>query len=92
MIDKRKNKTGLEKKTWKSGMKFSKVSIIEISSKKEEMTMDCHVNKCIECTVQQCAHHCADSNYCTLDHILVGTHEMNPTVDQCTDCKSFCKK
>ena len=46
-------------------------------------------NRCIECTVQQCAYHCAGQNYCTLDKILVGTHEQNPTMDQCTDCKSF---
>ncbi|MBQ7329381.1 MAG: DUF1540 domain-containing protein [Oscillospiraceae bacterium] len=51
--------------------------------------MDCKANKSIECTVQQCANHCADSNYCALDRILVGTHEANPTADQCTDCKSF---
>ena len=54
--------------------------------------MNCHANKCIECTVQQCAHHCENENYCSLDRILVGTHEVNPTVDQCTDCKSFSKK
>ena len=54
--------------------------------------MNCHANKCIECTVQQCAHHCENENYCSLDRILVGTHEVNPTVDQCTDCKSFRKK
>ena len=54
--------------------------------------MSCNVNKCIECTVQQCAFHCDTENYCSLDHILVGTHEVNPTVDQCTDCKSFRKK
>ena len=49
-------------------------------------------NKCIECTVQQCAYHCENENYCSLDRILVGTHEMNPTENQCTDCKSFRKK
>lgn len=54
--------------------------------------MSCHANKCIECTVQECANHCSSSNYCSLDSILVGTHEMNPTVDQCTDCKSFRRK
>ena len=54
--------------------------------------MSCHANKCIECTVQQCAYHCENENYCSLDRILVGTHEINPTVDQCTDCKSFRKK
>lgn len=54
--------------------------------------MSCHANKCIACTVQQCKHHCEDANYCSLDSILVGTHEANPTMDQCTDCKSFSKK
>ncbi len=59
---------------------------------KEALFMNCNANKCIECTVQQCAHHCENENYCSLDRILVGTHEINPTVDQCTDCKSFRKK
>ena len=59
---------------------------------KEERPMDRNANKCIECTVQQCAYHCDTENYCSLDRILVGTHEANPTVDQCTDCKSFRKK
>ena len=54
--------------------------------------MNCHANKSIECTVRQCAHHCEHENYCSLDKIMVGTHEMNPTVDQCTDCMSFRKK
>ena len=60
--------------------------------KKEVKAMNCNANKCIECTVQQCAYHCSDANYCSLDRILVGTHEANPTADQCTDCKSFRKK
>ena len=54
--------------------------------------MNTNANKCIECTVQQCANHCEGQNYCSLDRIVVGTHELNPTVDQCTDCKSFRKK
>lgn len=49
-------------------------------------------NECIECTVQQCQHHCGERDYCTLDAIRVGTHELNPTVDQCTDCQSFEKR
>ena len=53
------------------------------------MTCDKNANKAIGCTVQQCMHHCQTQNYCSLDKILIGTHEMNPTVDQCTDCKSF---
>ena len=54
--------------------------------------MNCHANKCIECTVKQCAYHCDSENYCSLDRILVGTHEANPAMDQCTDCMSFRKK
>ena len=54
--------------------------------------MNDRVNKSIECTVSQCAHHCNAENYCSLDKILVGTHECNPTMDQCTDCMSFRKK
>lgn len=54
--------------------------------------MNCHANKSIECTVQQCANHCPDQNYCSLDCITVGTHELNPTVSECTDCKSFHRK
>ena len=54
--------------------------------------MNEHANKCIACTVQQCAYHCENADFCSLDRILVGTHEMNPTENQCTDCKSFRKK
>ncbi len=54
--------------------------------------MNCHANKCIACTVVSCANHCDSENYCSLDRIQVGTHECNPTMDQCTDCMSFVKK
>ena len=55
--------------------------------------MSCeHANKCIACTASQCSPHGEDSAYCSLDKILVGTHEANPTMDQCTDCKSFLSK
>ncbi|MBQ4088226.1 MAG: DUF1540 domain-containing protein [Clostridia bacterium] len=54
--------------------------------------MSCKANASIKCTVTQCAYHCADENYCTLDAIRVGTHEANPTECQCTDCESFVKK
>lgn len=54
--------------------------------------MTSRANKSIECTVNQCTHHCSSENYCSLDKILVGTHELNPTVEQCTDCMSFEKK
>ena len=51
-----------------------------------------HRNMSIRCTVEQCATHCDSAAYCALDSITVGTHEANPTVDQCTDCKSFQRK
>ena len=54
--------------------------------------MNCNANKHIECTVKQCTHHCGEANFCSLDKILVGTHEANPAMDQCTDCMSFRKK
>lgn len=47
------------------------------------------INESIACTVQQCQFNDCGQNYCTLSKIQVGTHEMNPTMDQCTDCKSF---
>lgn len=54
--------------------------------------MSCNVNHCIRCTVDSCAYHCNDENYCTLETITVGTHEANPTECKCTDCESFMKK
>ena len=54
--------------------------------------MNCNVNKAIECSVQQCQHHCSGENYCALNAIKVGTHETNPTMCQCTDCQSFSLK
>ena len=49
-------------------------------------------NQSIKCTVTQCAHHCQSKGYCSLDSIMVGTHEPNPTMCECTDCRSFAKK
>ena len=46
-------------------------------------------NQTIRCTVDQCKHHEKTQNLCSLDSITVGTHEANPTADQCTDCLSF---
>ena len=53
--------------------------------------MNCNgkANESIKCTVQQCAHHCGNSDYCTLGTVSIGTHEMNPTMVECTDCNSF---
>ena len=49
-------------------------------------------NECIRCTVDNCRHHHNTKNYCTLETIQVGTHEANPTMDQCTDCLSYTKR
>ena len=46
-------------------------------------------NESIECTIKNCVHHAGTVNYCTLDKIHVGTHEMNPMKKECTDCDSF---
>lgn len=46
-------------------------------------------NQSIKCSVPQCENHCQNQNYCALDCISVGTHEANPTVEECTDCESF---
>ncbi len=53
---------------------------------------NCHANHCIKCTVTSCENHCNTENYCALECIQVGTHEQHPTMDQCTDCKSFVMK
>ena len=49
-------------------------------------------NRSIHCTVTSCKNHCNGEDYCSLDTINVGTHECNPSKDQCTDCMSFMKK
>lgn len=60
--------------------------------KKEEIIMMTNKNECIACTVSNCAYHAQKENYCTLNKIQVGTHEMNPTKAECTDCQSFVNK
>ena len=56
---------------------------------KEVRTMNDKANKCIACSVTQCSNHSCCEDYCTLDKIQVGTHEIDPTKKQCTDCQSF---
>ena len=48
-----------------------------------------HKNSSIKCSVHECKYNMGTENYCSLDVISVGTHEPNPTVPECTDCKSF---
>ncbi|MBE6991122.1 MAG: DUF1540 domain-containing protein [Ruminococcaceae bacterium] len=57
-----------------------------------DISCNCGENRNIECTVHQCAYHSDKENYCTLSKILVGTHEADPQVKQCTDCMSFERK
>lgn len=46
-------------------------------------------NECIQCSIHNCVHHAGTADYCTLDRIHVGTHELNPTKKECPDCDSF---
>ena len=46
-------------------------------------------NKAIECSINNCEHHCCCDNYCSLKQIKVGDHEYDPTDIPSTDCKSF---
>lgn len=46
-------------------------------------------NTSIQCSVKQCKYHANTQDYCTLAQITVGTHELNPTKPECTDCNSF---
>ncbi len=42
----------------------------------------------IKCTIKECEHH-EEVNNCKLSEINIGTHEVNPTEIECTDCQSF---
>ncbi len=50
------------------------------------------VNSSIKCTIDNCKFHSNGKDYCTLQQIQIGTHEANPTMVECTDCKSFVLK
>ena len=47
------------------------------------------INESVKCSVSNCRHHAGSQNYCSLNCVSIGTHECNPTMDQCTDCLSF---
>ena len=53
------------------------------------MTDNSYANHCIICNVTSCTHHNDRKNYCSLESIRVGTHESDPSREQCTDCQSF---
>ena len=46
-------------------------------------------NDSIQCSIHNCVHHAEMWISCTLDRIHVGTHELNPTKKECTDCDSL---
>ncbi|SHK10946.1 protein of unknown function [Clostridium cavendishii DSM 21758] len=46
-------------------------------------------NDSIGCSVEECAYHCKDDNYCTLEKIQVVKHEATAKTKECTDCGSF---
>jgi len=52
---------------------------------------DKSANPSIKCKATQCKHHCQDENYCSLDCITIGAHDMSMGKDKCTDCESFDK-
>lgn len=59
----------------------------------EVINMDnTYANQCIACTVKECKNHHKSRDYCSLDKIMIGTHEANPSVPPCTDCRSFVAK
>ena len=53
--------------------------------------MNCNANHCIRCSVSVQAS-LRRRELLLSDCIQVGTHEADPTVQQCTDCKSFDRK
>jgi len=46
-------------------------------------------NESVKCTVSNCRYHHDAKNYCTLQTVQIGTHEVNPTQEACTDCMSY---
>ena len=46
-------------------------------------------NRSIQCNVTSCQNHCGRESFCSLDKVVIGTHETDPAMNQCTDCQSF---
>ena len=46
-------------------------------------------NNSIRCSVNRCAYHCGEQNYCTLNEIKVGCCDANVTNCANTECASF---
>ena len=46
-------------------------------------------NNSIKCSVNSCAYHCGEQNYCTLNEIKVGCCDSNVTNCASTECASL---
>ena len=46
-------------------------------------------NNSIKCSVNSCAYHCGEQNYCTLNEIKVGCCDSNVTNCASAECASF---
>ena len=46
-------------------------------------------NNSIRCSVNRCAYHCGEQNYCTLNEIKVGCCDTTVTNCANTECASF---
>ena len=46
-------------------------------------------NNSIRCSVNRCAYHCGEQNYCNLNEIKVGCCDANVTNCANTECASF---
>ena len=62
---------------------------VKNKSKTKRRFLIMEANRHIGCNVNNCVYHCKDCNCCSLEHIEVGSHEINPTKAECTDCRSF---
>ncbi len=48
-----------------------------------------NINRSIECSVEDCRHHCRECDYCSLDKIMIGSHMTLMQGERSTDCRSF---
>lgn len=56
---------------------------------RRNLTMNKTPNNSIKCSVNSCAYHCGEQNYCTLNEIKVGCCDSNVTNCASTECASF---
>ena len=46
-------------------------------------------NKSIQCTVEDCKYHAGSCDHCTLNSVLIGSHNHTPLTEKETSCLSF---